>query len=257
VKDAPATTRHSLHFVRQKDGESVEEFSRRVHFMVMDGFPGAREDTIHQLAIEQFLKGLTDRRAASVALDKNPRRMYKALQYVVDAITNHKVIYGKTAALTRKVSFLNDPHDVSDSDAYDVSLTRFNRQVGNRPLHGGPENKPPAKGPNNNLSQPIRDGTPPSPIDSLTREVKDLTSSIKLLLSKSVLTPPKMESQQRPYAGTRQSPPVKLDKVVCWECKLPGHYRDQCPNRPKSSPATDGAPNKTQNGQLNSPGTNP
>ena len=74
VKDAPDTVRRELPLLKQEETETLEEFSQRVHFKVMDGFPGAKERTIEQLAVEHFLKGCTDRKAASIAMDKTLQR---------------------------------------------------------------------------------------------------------------------------------------------------------------------------------------
>ena len=41
--DEPITVRRNLQFVKQKEGESLEEFGQRVLFLVMDGLPGAKE----------------------------------------------------------------------------------------------------------------------------------------------------------------------------------------------------------------------
>ena len=95
VKDAPITVRRQLQFLKQEDNETLEEFSQRVHFLVMDGYPGALESTIEQIAVEHFLKGCIDHRAASVAMNKNPTHIHKAVKYTKDAIntTNAKNMY--------------------------------------------------------------------------------------------------------------------------------------------------------------------
>ena len=54
-------------------------------------------------------------------MDKNPRRIHQALQYVKDAINNRRVIYGKNPSTTaRRVSF--DPS--TDEDTFDVKAVR-------------------------------------------------------------------------------------------------------------------------------------
>ena len=117
VKDAPITVRRQLQFLKQEENESLEEFSQRVHFLVMDGYPGALESTIEQIAVEHFLKGCIDHRAASVAMNKNPTHIHKAVKYTKDAINNRKVLYGKSATTSsiRKVSF-NDDESLSEEE---------------------------------------------------------------------------------------------------------------------------------------------
>ena len=106
IKDAPITVRRQLQFIKQDESDSLEAYSQKVMVMVMDGFPRAREKIQEQIAVEHFLKGCIDRRAASVAMDKNPRRIHQAVQYVKDATNNRCVIYGKNPGITaRRVSF--------------------------------------------------------------------------------------------------------------------------------------------------------
>ena len=110
VKDAPGTVRRELPLLKQEETETLEEFSQRVHFRVMDGFPGAKERTIEQLAVEHFLKGCKDRKAASIAMDKNPTKIHRAVKYTKDAINNRNVIYGKMPLTqsARKVTFYEE-----------------------------------------------------------------------------------------------------------------------------------------------------
>ena len=49
-KDAPAAARRNLQYVRQKEGESLEQFSQRVHFLALDAYGSAGSRTIHQMA---------------------------------------------------------------------------------------------------------------------------------------------------------------------------------------------------------------
>ena len=128
VKDAPITVRRQLQILKQEENETLEEFSQRVHFLVMNGYPGALESTIEQIAVEHFLKGCIDPRAASVAMDKNPTHIHNAVKYTKDAINNRKVLYGKstTTSAIRKVSFNDD--SLSDEEAqqeYKVRKTRL------------------------------------------------------------------------------------------------------------------------------------
>ena len=66
VKDAQGTVHRELALLKQEESETLEKFNRRVHFKVTDGFTGAKERTIdEQFAVEHFLKGCRDRKAAS------------------------------------------------------------------------------------------------------------------------------------------------------------------------------------------------
>ena len=127
ARDAPITVRRGLQFINQEENESLEDYCQGVHFLVMDGYPGAREKTIEHLSVEHFLRGCLDKRAAEVAMDKTPQEIHKAVQCVKDAINNRKAIYGKSStghsAMTRRVSFANPglfPDDESVTSNYNV-----------------------------------------------------------------------------------------------------------------------------------------
>ena len=109
VKDAPITVRRSLPNVQQEELETLEEFGQRMNFLVMDGYPGAREKTIEQINVEHFLRGLLDKRAAAVAMDKNPKQLQKAIKYVKYAVNNAEAICGKlqSQAGIKRVSLSN------------------------------------------------------------------------------------------------------------------------------------------------------
>ena len=115
VKDAPGTVCRELVLLKQEESETLEEFSQRVHFKVMDGFPGAKERTIEQLAVEHFLKGCTDRKVAS--------KIHRAVKYTKDAINNRNVIYGKMplSQSARKVTFYEEDEN---RYGYDIRTVR-------------------------------------------------------------------------------------------------------------------------------------
>ena len=98
-----------------------------MRLLVMEGYPGALESTIEQIAVEHFLKGCIDHRAASVAMNKNPTHIHKAVKYTKDAINNRKVLYGKsiTTSAIRKVSFNDDSLFEEDQQEYKVRKTRL------------------------------------------------------------------------------------------------------------------------------------
>ena len=71
VKDATCTVCRKLPLLKQEESETLEKFSQRFHFKVMDGFPGTKERTTEQLVVmKHFHKGCKDKKAASIAMDK-------------------------------------------------------------------------------------------------------------------------------------------------------------------------------------------
>ena len=111
---APAVTRRQLVGLQQEEFETVELFSDRVHTMVRDGYPKAKESMVQMLASETFLSGCKDKRAAMFASEKNPKTISKALSYVKSAATNSKMV-GSRPTNIRQVSFSSE----SDSHVYD------------------------------------------------------------------------------------------------------------------------------------------
>ena len=70
IKYTPITVRRQIQFIKQDESDSLEAYSQKVMVMVMDGFPGAREKIQEQIAVEHFLRGCIDHRAASVPMEK-------------------------------------------------------------------------------------------------------------------------------------------------------------------------------------------
>lgn len=109
TKEAPISARRQLQFVRQKEEETFEEFSQRVHFLAMEGLPKANDSTVDQMAVEAFLRGCKDKEAAHLAMEMNPKSIYKALKYVKSAVNNRKALFGSRANYhTRRVSFQDE-----------------------------------------------------------------------------------------------------------------------------------------------------
>ena len=176
----------------------------------MDGYPGALESTIEQIAVEHFLKGCIDRRAASVAMDKNP--IHKAVKYTKDAINNRKVLYVKstTTSAIRKVSFNDDSlSDEEDQQEYKVRKTRL--------VTAAIEKEPPIS---NKFEKECR------------QKFEDFETMLKLLVNRT---------SSLPRTGNRSPTPprypLKMEDVVCYSCRNKGLFQSQCPykNSPKSS----------------------
>ena len=93
-KEMPTIVRRQLHYVKQDSNESLEDFSQRVYFMVMDGYEKCEQDVIDKISVEHFLKGCIDKEAAKIALEKNPKTLTKAIKYVQGSMANQKLLYG-------------------------------------------------------------------------------------------------------------------------------------------------------------------
>ena len=207
VKDAPGTVRRELALLKQEETETLEEFSQRVHFRVMDGFPGAKERTIEQLAVEHFLKGCKDRKAASIAMDKNPTKIHRAVKYTKGAINNRNVIYGKMPLTqsARKVTFYEEEDE--NRFGYDESYN-------------------------------IRTAKTGSEDDSKKKDFSKMTFELQKSTNQRFENLEAMLKQlmARTRYCTLQSPPQSTRKPesACYKCKNRGHFQRDCPSNTSS-----------------------
>ncbi len=67
-KDTPSAARRELMRIKQTVYESMANWSQRVHFIAMNGHPGASAETVHQIAVDVFLRGCKEKRAAEEGL---------------------------------------------------------------------------------------------------------------------------------------------------------------------------------------------
>jgi len=94
-KDLPHIIRRQLQDLKQEQDELLEEYAERAQEMSTDGYPDTPEEFVEIIAIDAFLKGCTDKKAALTAMDKNPATLDQALQFVKSAIANQRVILGQ------------------------------------------------------------------------------------------------------------------------------------------------------------------
>ena len=196
AKGAPITVRRGLQFISQEENESLEEYSQRVHFLVMDGYTGAREKTIEHLSVEYFLRGCLDKRAAEVAMDKNPQEIHKAVQCVKDAINNRKAIYGKSStghsAMTRRVSYANPGLFLDDESV----TSNYNlRTVSAKESQSNSSDK------------------------DLSKRIEDLEVMFKKFISGS---PQGIQLRSL-------TPTTSPQRSVCFQCNKQGHFQKYCP----------------------------
>ena len=106
---------HKVMFsVRLDSDETLEEFAQRVQFIATDAHPGAKEETIQQISVEVFLRGLPDKEAACSSSDKCSKTIQKASKYVKNVINTQKAIFNKPSIPHHQVSFVElDKPDLS------------------------------------------------------------------------------------------------------------------------------------------------
>jgi hypothetical protein len=198
VKEEPKTIQKELNFTKQQEGETLEEFSSRVYYKVMDAYPTLPENMIQGFTTDYFLRGIKDRRISEKAMDKRPKNVYEAIKYVKFCMANQKLLYGDRYNVTRKVTFC-------DSDLETDGEVRYINQSGQKNGQDSEEQK----------MTKIFDLLLPK----LEQKIRDV---VKDEVKKS-----------RAYSPGRSSSPGRLppgSPVACFDCGGPHFVRD-CPKR--------------------------
>ena len=85
--------------------------------MATDRYSEATEDIVELMAVDAFLNGCNDKKAAIAAMDKNPSRIDQALQCAKSSIHNQKVLFGNAKPQLRKVQHVTfESDESSDND---------------------------------------------------------------------------------------------------------------------------------------------
>ena len=109
-REHPIIARRQLCFLRQAEGESLEDYADRVLAKVSEAYPGVDEEIEQDLAKEAFLKGCHNHSAAYAAAEKDPSTLQDTLEEVHSSAVNLKA-FGRGSVLTRRVSFVGEEDD--------------------------------------------------------------------------------------------------------------------------------------------------
>ena len=109
-REHPIIARRQLSFLRQEEGESLEDYADRVLTKVSEAYPGVDEEIEQDLAKEAFLKGCQNHSAAYAAAEKDPSTLQDTLEEVHRSAVNLKA-FGRGSVLTRRVSFVGEEDD--------------------------------------------------------------------------------------------------------------------------------------------------
>lgn len=246
AKQGPAAARSELDTIKQYVDETVEDFSQRVHFIVLEGHPAATQQTIDVLAVEAFHRGCRDKKAAETSMNKKPRNIYKALKYVKEALSTQRMLYGVRGrqASARKVCFSQSDEEYEVRSASDGDR-RNPRDAGNVQKQ----------------------------IDTLNTQYTNLSSNItemKSLLTQALrkegstpsrpqtpvetgATPPKSQRPFRRNWTPSRSPTPPRRQTVCYNCHQLGHFAKDCPEKVGSGQPSEGGSDSTKK-DLNSRG---
>ncbi|CAC5412299.1 unnamed protein product [Mytilus coruscus] len=109
----PTPPKCQLQEVRQFADESIEEFAERIQELATDGYLNTPENVVDTIAVDAFLKGCIDKKAALFAMEKDPNTMDQALQYVKSSILNQKILLGYRKPEIKRVQFNDDSDEES------------------------------------------------------------------------------------------------------------------------------------------------
>ena len=95
----PTPARRQLSYVRQEEGESIEDFADRILTKVNEAYPGIDVEMEQDLAKEAFLRRCQNRSTAYAAAEKDPETLQDALEEVQNSVVNLKA-FGRWSAVT-------------------------------------------------------------------------------------------------------------------------------------------------------------
>ena len=203
-KEEPSAVRRSLSCVQQLETESLEEYSDRVMTMTFDAFPHLEDRELDGLAVDYFMTGCRNRQAAMFASQPPPRTLGRAVKKVKTAVLNLKTFgVGKAS---RMVTF----------DGCTTSRTEMSPQ----------SRRPPSPMRTPRFTTPPRESTIASHAEKGSeatpllkqRTAADLTTLFGELLRRIASPSP-----------SRGSPNRSPSRVICYQCRQPGHYKHDCP----------------------------
>lgn len=220
-KELPHIVRRLLQDLRQGIEESIEEFAERAHELAVDGYPDTPDKFVETLAADAFLRGCNDKRAALIAMDKNPESLDQAIQFVRSAVANQKVIMGGRRSEVKRVTFSNQDREPS-SDEEERPAVRFVAKE---------SEKKEASNSFGNVEKRLKKTE-----DELA-ETKMIVKKILGILSQNQ----RSRSVQRSPVRNRLGSPTGRTGV-CFSCQEEGHFARECPNIRAGSPGRSRSP---------------
>ena len=114
--DDPITVRRQLMSLKQNVGEELEEFGERISKLVRQAYPNASTDLQESMAVDHFIRGASDKRAALATAEHTPPPLIlaDALKMMRSHISNFKAILGEKE---KSIKILYSSADSSDEES--------------------------------------------------------------------------------------------------------------------------------------------
>jgi hypothetical protein len=83
---------HIANDYKWSDQDRLDKLIECAQYLAVYWLPGTSDDFIHIVATDVFFKGCQVKRAALVAMYKDPENLDRAVKFVKSAMTNHRVV---------------------------------------------------------------------------------------------------------------------------------------------------------------------